>query len=1125
MAAEEVREVVRVRVKKCDGFQQPELRSFAVDPQITSLDVLQHILIRAFDLNEKRSFGISYLSRDRQGVELYLSLLSDWDLDAAFLSASKPYLQLKIDIKPAEDSPLLEDWDIISPKDVIGTDLLPGERKSLAAAALPFTQSLLSQVGRTLSRVQQALSWSYGEDAKPFKPPLSDAEFHSYLNHQGQLTRPEDLRLRIYHGGVEPSLRKVVWRYLLNVYPDGLTGQERMDYMKRKTREYEQLKGQWSQRASPEDLEFIRGNVLKDVLRTDRTHPYYAGSEDSPHLTALTDLLTTYAITHPQISYCQGMSDLASPILAVMDNEAHAFICFCGLMKRLEGNFRPDGSLMSLKFQHLKLLLRHSDPEFYAYLVSRGADDLFFCYRWLLLELKREFAFEDALRMLEVTWSSLPPDPPETEVELLGPALEEGEREREESGEERRERHMVRPTVQGEGEEREGLREGRELRKERRERHLLSSTPQGEGDREERRERREKHMQRPTTHGEGEERKSGETSDGDERENTGEERMERGKDESGEEWRKKHLFRLADQGDRDGDRWEERERYERVMLRPTTPVEGEESERERRAETLRLRPASQHEREEGGGEREEMETREREEGRREREGTITGDSRERMLRPYQDEEERERQRKGESELVEKERRHTERPNTQGEGGGEGRCEPRPNTQDGREENESGVRIEIEARVKEGRDGLRWNNRGVREGGRDPEENPSEDAERAGIIGSEEHKPSLKENPSAELDWGIPRPVEDSFAVKAEGGRQASTGEGLLIKEQNKAEGEGKVGHSVLPLTPLGKQSSFGEYKYYSACNESFDLEEKTNLENLDNVINLINVLNSTVDETSQTPSPSVLSRHPTEESEGELGEGEREPLIKLPNQPPASHPLPVSNVSRRTTSPSGRVGSPSLPNGKPASPLLANGKLASPLLANGKVGSPCLCGDRERGERPVSPCLPNWRTASFSLPNRKSPSAPTGRRNSTYSPPSSSPCLSNRLPSPSLPNKTSTPATPEGQVWGVTQKEDKQPPVSLPPPQEFGKGNPFMLFLCLSILLEHRDHIVKNGLDYNELAMHFDRLVRKHNLNRVLHRAKALFADYLHSEVWDSEEGDEASSDSPAPQSPSQPFS
>ena len=121
------------------------------------------------------------------------------------------------------------------------------------------------------------------------------------------------------------------------------------------------------------------------------------------------------------------MSDIASPILAVMDNEAHAFICFCGIMKRLEGNFRPDGQLMSVKFQHLKLLLQYSDPEFYSYLVSRGADDLFFCYRWLLLELKREFAFDDALRMLEVTWSSLPPDPPETEVELLGPPVDSDE--------------------------------------------------------------------------------------------------------------------------------------------------------------------------------------------------------------------------------------------------------------------------------------------------------------------------------------------------------------------------------------------------------------------------------------------------------------------------------------------------------------------------------------------------------------------------------------------------------------------------------------------------------------------------------------------------------------------------
>ncbi|KAF6091632.1 TBC1 domain family member 25 [Phyllostomus discolor] len=347
--------------------------------------------------------------------------------------------------------PLLEDWDIISPKDVIGSDVLLAEkRSSLTTAALPFTQSILSQVGRTLSKVQQVLSWSYGEDVKPFKPPLSDAEFHTYLNHEGQLSRPEELRLRIYHGGVEPSLRKVVWRYLLNVYPDGLTGRERMDYMKRKSREYEQLKSEWAQRASPEDLEFIRSTVLKDVLRTDRAHPYYAGPEDGPHLRALHDLLTTYAVTHPQVSYCQGMSDLASPILAVMDHEGHAFVCFCGIMKRLAANFHPDGRAMATKFAHLKLLLRHADPDFYQYLQEAGADDLFFCYRWLLLELKREFAFDDALRMLEVTWSSLPPDPPEHEVELVGPPSQGAETGfGSHRGRPVRQRHMLRPAGGG----------------------------------------------------------------------------------------------------------------------------------------------------------------------------------------------------------------------------------------------------------------------------------------------------------------------------------------------------------------------------------------------------------------------------------------------------------------------------------------------------------------------------------------------------------------------------------------------------------------------------------------------------------------------------------------------------
>jgi len=47
-------------------------------------------------------FTISYLATDDTGEDVYLSLLSDWDLDAAFISASNPCLRLKVDLKPFE---------------------------------------------------------------------------------------------------------------------------------------------------------------------------------------------------------------------------------------------------------------------------------------------------------------------------------------------------------------------------------------------------------------------------------------------------------------------------------------------------------------------------------------------------------------------------------------------------------------------------------------------------------------------------------------------------------------------------------------------------------------------------------------------------------------------------------------------------------------------------------------------------------------------------------------------------------------------------------------------------------------------------------------------------------------
>ncbi|CAH0556422.1 unnamed protein product [Brassicogethes aeneus] len=419
------REAVRVKVKKCEGTQPPELRKFSVDPQITSFEVLQSILAKAFDL--KGEFTVYYKVNDVSGFESYMPLLSDWDLDAAFLKThnlsvitnSEPCLCLRVDLRPFEE--YSDDWQIKHNAPI--TTQIKNIQEIKSSQRL---HGIFNQMGKTLNLVQKA--FNFGEDGatsfiQPPRPPLSDAEFRKFLDPVGQIGHAKELRSVIYFGGIEPSLRKVVWKHLLNVYPHGMTGRERMDYIKKKALEYEGLREAWktaiAQGPVLGELAYTTGMVRKDVLRTDRHHPYYAGSDDNQHIASLFNILTTYALNHPKVSYCQGMSDLASPLLVTMDDEAHAYICFCALMERLCTNFMIDGIAMTQKFTHLAEGLMYYDPELYSYLKMHQADDLLFCYRWLLLEMKREFAFEDSLRMLEVLWSSLPADPPEKELKLF----------------------------------------------------------------------------------------------------------------------------------------------------------------------------------------------------------------------------------------------------------------------------------------------------------------------------------------------------------------------------------------------------------------------------------------------------------------------------------------------------------------------------------------------------------------------------------------------------------------------------------------------------------------------------------------------------------------------------------
>ncbi|KAH8029754.1 hypothetical protein HPB51_003706 [Rhipicephalus microplus] len=148
----------------------------------------RHILQHGVCLRlHNKEFTVSYLARDDEGGDTYLGLLSDWDLDAAFLSSSEPCLKLRVEPKPYDKS--LAEWDVVTPSDM---------------AKAPSKPSL---TGTFLS--QKTLNLAASQESDNCVAPLGDREFRSYLDGEGRLLKPRELRLAVYKGGVESSLRKV----------------------------------------------------------------------------------------------------------------------------------------------------------------------------------------------------------------------------------------------------------------------------------------------------------------------------------------------------------------------------------------------------------------------------------------------------------------------------------------------------------------------------------------------------------------------------------------------------------------------------------------------------------------------------------------------------------------------------------------------------------------------------------------------------------------------------------------------------------------------------------------------------------------------------------------------------
>ncbi|XP_064209578.1 small G protein signaling modulator 1 isoform X1 [Anguilla rostrata] len=142
--------------------------------------------------------------------------------------------------------------------------------------------------------------------------------------------------------------------------------------------------------------------IEKDVQRCDRNYWYFTPA----NLEKLRNVMCSYVWQHLEIGYVQGMCDLLAPLLVILDDEAMAFSCFTELMKRMNQNF-PHGGAMDTHFANMRSLIQILDSELFELMHQNGDyTHFYFCYRWFLLDFKRELVYDDVFAVWETIWAA-----------------------------------------------------------------------------------------------------------------------------------------------------------------------------------------------------------------------------------------------------------------------------------------------------------------------------------------------------------------------------------------------------------------------------------------------------------------------------------------------------------------------------------------------------------------------------------------------------------------------------------------------------------------------------------------------------------------------------------------------
>ncbi|OMP11139.1 hypothetical protein COLO4_04013 [Corchorus olitorius] len=267
---------------------------------------------------------------------------------------------------------------------------------------------------------------------------LSARRWHAAFSEDGHLDIAKVLR-RIQRGGIHPSVKGLVWEFLLGCFDPNSSFEDRNQLRQQRRERYGMWKtecqnmvpvigsgkfittplitddgqpiedGGWHVTSAVSDKKVAQWmlslhQIGLDVVRTDRALTFY---ENETNQAKLWDILAIYSWVDDDIGYVQGMNDICSPMVILLENEADAFWCFERAMRRLRENFRSSATSMGVQSQlnTLSQVIKTVDPKLHQHLEDLDGGEYLFAFRMLMVLFRREFSFVDALYLWEVMWA------------------------------------------------------------------------------------------------------------------------------------------------------------------------------------------------------------------------------------------------------------------------------------------------------------------------------------------------------------------------------------------------------------------------------------------------------------------------------------------------------------------------------------------------------------------------------------------------------------------------------------------------------------------------------------------------------------------------------------------------